>query len=267
MECKSGWEQWFLLRSDAHHDNPHCDWKLERKHLEEAKERGAGIIDNGDLFCSMQGKYDRRSDKSNLRPEHQSGEYLDALVRTAAEFYQPYAANFMLMAKGNHETKIRERHETDLTQRLVERLNTETKSNILASGYGGWVRFMFRRGTFCDSRILYHHHGHGGGGPVTRGIIQTNRYSVWNPDADFVLTGHTHDEWILPIPRQRISDLGKPYHDEQLHIRPPGYKDAWGDGHEGWEVEKALGPKTKGAAWLRFYYRNDEIHSEVTRAK
>jgi hypothetical protein len=26
----SGWEQWFLLSSDRHHDNPECDQKLER---------------------------------------------------------------------------------------------------------------------------------------------------------------------------------------------------------------------------------------------
>jgi hypothetical protein len=94
---------WFLLRSDAHHDNPHCDRDLEKKHLDEALECGAGILDCGDLFCAMQGKYDRRACKSSLRPEHQTGEYLDALVNTAADFYQPYAKNWICFGQGNHE--------------------------------------------------------------------------------------------------------------------------------------------------------------------
>lgn len=97
------WEQWFLLRSDAHHDNPHCLQDLELEHLELARERGAGVIDAGDLFCAMQGKYDKRASKSCLRPEHQVDDYLDALVRTAADFYQPFAHNFVVIADGNHE--------------------------------------------------------------------------------------------------------------------------------------------------------------------
>ena len=51
-----GWEQWFLLSSDRHHDNAHADQKLEKRHLDQARERAAGIIDVGDLFCGLQGK-------------------------------------------------------------------------------------------------------------------------------------------------------------------------------------------------------------------
>lgn len=265
-EAKSGWEQWFLLRSDVHHDNPHCDQALEKKHLDQAKQRGAGIIDAGDLFCAMQGKYDKRADKSSLRPEHQDGKYLDRLVETAGEFYEPYAGNFLVLGRGNHETAIYRRCETDLTDRLVERLKTLAGSSIQSGGYGGWVRFMFTRGKFCTSRLLHYYHGTGGGGPVTRGVIQTNRLAVFNPDPHIILTGHTHDEWIVPIRRQRISAAGVPYHDEQVHVRTPGYKDAWKNGASGWEVEKMIGPKPKGAAWLRFYYERNDVQFEITRA-
>jgi len=265
---KAGWEQWFLLRSDVHHDNPHCDQKLERKHLDQAKERGAGIIDAGDLMCCMQGKWDKRADKSAMRPEHQHGDYLDKLVSTAADFYEPYAANFLMIGRGNHETAIRKNHETDLTERLVERLNDRCKTKIQAGGYGGWIRFLFTiHQTTRFSKLLHYYHGTGGGGPVTRGVIQTNRMAVFTPDADFILTGHTHDEWYVPIQRHRLNDAGVPYQDEQLHIRTPGYKDAWRDGSHGWEVERCLGPKPIGAAWLRFWMVNKTIYSEVTRAK
>ena len=64
---------WVLLTSDRHHDNPHCNQELEKKHLDQAVEREAVIIDYGDLFCAMQGKYDRRHSKDDIRPEHQSG--------------------------------------------------------------------------------------------------------------------------------------------------------------------------------------------------
>ncbi len=268
MDVSTGWEQWFLLTTDVHWDNPKCDQKLHTKHLEQAVDRGAGVIDNGDWFCAMQGKYDKRSDKSAMRPEHQRGDYLDSLVRTSADYLAPYADHLILCGQGNHETGVLKAHETNLTERLVERLNIGRKSKTYLGGYGGWVRFLFKvYKTQCESRVLHHFHGTGGGGPVTRGVIQTNRMAVFNPDADVVFTGHTHDEWCVPIARQRISSAGVPFHDEQIHVRAPGYKDAWGDGNGGWEVEKMLGPKPKGAAWLRFFYEDKTIKVDVTRAK
>ena len=39
---KAGWEQWFLLMSDVHWDNPHCNRDLFHKHLKQARERGPG---------------------------------------------------------------------------------------------------------------------------------------------------------------------------------------------------------------------------------
>lgn len=267
-----GWEQWILLRTDAHHDNPHCDQRTEKKHLDQAVERNALIIDNGDLFCSMQGKYDKRSSKDAMRPEHQNGNYLDRLVETAADFYSPYADNWLLFGQGNHETKILQNHETNLTERLVERINVAQEKKkkthrVFMGGYGGWVRFQFERARHRSTRTLYHYHGTGGGGPVTRGTIQTNRLAVYNPDADVIFTGHTHDEWCLTIARQRLTTNGIPYHDEQLHIRAPGYKDSWGDGYAGWEVERGLAPRPIGSAWLRLVNEEDVIRIEATRAK
>jgi len=265
-------EFWILLRSDAHHDNPKCDWDMERRHLQQAKERNAPIIDNGDLFCAMQGKWDKRSDKAAMRPEHQGGNYLDLLVEEAADFYKPYASQWAIIGKGNHETAIRKQHETDLTERLVSRLQS-FGSPVQGSGYGGYVRLNFIESPNKHHKTiwLHHYHGTGGGGPVTRGTIQTNRLAVMHPDAHIVLTGHTHDEWVMPIPRQRVTRFGRPYHDEQLHIRVPGYKDAWGDGDSGWEVERMLGPKNLGAAWLyvRCYRDGDhrEVEIEARRAK
>jgi len=117
-----GWSQEFLLRSDAHHDNAHTNQRLEAIHLEEALDRKAGILDIGDLHCAMQGKWDKRASTDGCRPEQREGRYLDSLVECAAEFYEPYAANWLLMSPGNHEGSILKRHETDLTERTAERL-------------------------------------------------------------------------------------------------------------------------------------------------
>jgi hypothetical protein len=267
FDVKAGWEQWLLLRSDVHHDNPKCNQELEKRHLDEAKKRNALIIDNGDLFCAMQGKYDKRSDKEALRPEHQHGNYLDALVDTTAEFYKPYLDNFCVIGRGNHETHIRKYHETDLTDRLVAIMRANG-SPVQSSGYGGWVRFQFVQSKKVLKVLwLWHFHGSGGGGPVTRGTIQTSRIAVFTPDADIVLTGHTHDDWIVPIPRQRITPHGRVFRDEQLHIRAPGYKDAWGDAFGGWETEKMLGPKCMGSVWLRLSWdaTASRVITEATR--
>jgi hypothetical protein len=281
---------WVLLTSDRHHDNPHCNQDLEKKHLDEAKERNAVILDYGDLFCAMQGKFDRRASKDDIRPEHQHGNYLDRLVATATDFYAPYADNFAVMGPGNHETAMLKHHETNLTERLVERLNMATGSEIKTGGYSGWVKFKFWYGkeSLAEHDVtaegsgmqksmasvnLWYHHGYGGDAPVTKGTIQTGRQSVYVPDAHIVCTGHTHNEWIFPITRIRIKDSGLIYHDEQLHLKTPGYKEEYEDGYGGWHIERGGPPKPNGAMWLRFFWlkSNDPktrgIQYEVTRAK
>jgi hypothetical protein len=79
----AGWEGWVLLSSDRHHDNKLSVWELERKHLDLALQRKALVIDSGDLFCAMQGKYDKRSNLDQVRPEHRYNDYLNRLTQSA----------------------------------------------------------------------------------------------------------------------------------------------------------------------------------------
>jgi hypothetical protein len=130
------------------------------------------------------------------------------------------------------------------------------------------VRFLVRkkgqRQLVAGSVVMYMHHGYGGGGPVTRGTIQTARMAVYLPDADLIWTGHTHDEWIMPIQRARLSVHGRPYLDRVLHVRSPGYKDEFSE-QNGWAVEKGMPPKPKGALWLRFWMENLRKKGVATR--
>jgi predicted phosphodiesterase len=267
-DVRDGWEQYVLLQSDEHWDNPHCKRELYAKHLGEAVERRAPVIKYGDLFCAMQGKWDKRSNKNDVRPEHQNGDYLDSLVTTAAEWHRPYAEVIAVVGAGNHETGVLKHHETNLTERFTQALRTlEPSSPVRTGGFSGWVRFMFTiQGTQRQSQTLWYHHGYGGGGPVTRDVIQSSRRAVY-ADADIICTGHTHDEWVMPIRRIRLSHQGVIQHVEQLHIKTPGYKEEYGDGFGGFHIERGGPPKPTGAIWLRFYYEGKKVHVEPRRAQ
>ena len=263
----AGWEQWVLLASDRHHDNPHCDRRLEKEHLDTALERRAVILDFGDLFCAMQGKYDPRSSMDDVRPEDVGEDYLDRIVKHAARDYGAYAQNFLLIGKGNHETNIRKRHGTDLTSNLVHRLNSDHGGNCNIGGIGGWVRFMFQvHGTRRHSVRLKYHHGSGGAAPVTRGTIKTNRMAVYLPDADIVVTGHTHNAYYLPRARERLTHGGKITRDLVHFVQTPGYKEEYGDGSSGFHNEGQRDPRPIGCFWLRFFFSVGRVEMEITQA-
>ena len=261
-EIALGWEQWILLRADAHHDSPYCARELEHKHLNKAKEREALIFDFGDLFDAMQGKFDPRRDMDDVRSEDAKINYYDLIVDHAAEEYKPYADQWVLFTKGNHETAVLKNTNHDLTTALVRSIG----SGIIG-GYGGWVKLMFSiNGTKRYSLNIKYFHGAGGGGPVTRGTIQSNRQSVYLPDADIVVNGHTHDSWVLPIARERLNTAGRVKRDLVWHVRVPGYKDDYADGTKGFQVERWGPPKPLGCCWLRLFCdepRNGKINVEA----
>lgn len=240
---------YYLLISDLHWDNPHCDRALLKRHLDLALERNAVIMVFGDLFCAMQGKYDPRGNKASIRPEHNVANYLDAIVDDAVQWFKPYAQNIGLITPGNHETSILRRLETDLTERLANGLG------VMRGNYAGWVFLDFRRtDTTFYRKVLSYHHGYGGGGAVTKDIIQASRKAVYLPDADIVVSGHTHDRWVFPIQRVRISSHGNQTLEEQLHLKLGTYKDEYLAGN-GWAVERGLPPKATGGMWLKGSYQ------------
>ncbi len=261
-----GWEQWFLLRSDVHLDNAYCDQALVRAHLDLARQRRAGVLDFGDNFCAMQGKWDKRADASQFRPELRVPDYLDALVRYHAAFYQPYADLFLLLSPGNHEGSIAERHQTDLTERLAERLRAAGGAPHVGS-YQGWVRFQFEwHSTKRTVRTLRYTHGYGGGGPVTKDLVQTNRQLAYTEGADLLVSGHTHDAWEMTQRRETLDCNGKPVYRDVACLKLGGYKDEFAPG-AGWAVTRGLAPKPLGAYWLRFYREDQQLCFDVQRAK
>lgn len=242
----------FLLRSDAHHDAVACDRELEMKHLLEAKKRGAYILDIGDLFDCMQGRYDKRSDRSALREEYRHGQYFNRLIDVAVERYAPFADRWLLMSRGNHETAIAKHNDFDLTEQLYARLKPNAPHLQLGT-YAGFVRLKVRRKPASSNCMLIaYHHGFGGSAPVTRGVIQSNRMAISYPDADLVWSGHTHTEFYVSVARQRVTRINQVERGEQVHIKSPGYKEDTLKG-EGWAVEKGFMPGSLGAWWMRVW--------------
>lgn len=259
-------EWWILCQSDEHQDNPDCDRSLLKKHHELALERQAPILKYGDYYCVMQGKFDRRQDRSKVRPEHQCGDYLDAIVRTGADLLEPYAHHIVMLGRGNHEQAIYKHHETDITERTCQVLRDRTGAPIQAGGYGGWIRLMFESPSRGRRRSINGHyfHGAGGGGPVTKGVIQTNRRqdSIY---ADFYLGGHVHEAWTVRRSRAELNNMNRVTQRDCLHVCTPGYKNEFKDGNGGWHVETGKPPKPKGCVWLRFerYGKAGDIHMQA----
>lgn len=220
----------------------------------------------------MQGKYDKRSSKAAVRPEHQVDNYLDAVVNTGADFYEPFAHSFVCFAIGNHEQALASRHETQIIDRLVGILNARTGSSIYTGGFSGFVIFSFAYqggGKDRTTRVVLHYdHGYGGGGAITDDMIQHHRRAVYLPDADIVISGHTHSAWTRELSRVRLSHNGVIRHDIQTHIKLPTYKDEYGDGYGGWHVETGKTPRPLGGWWLRFYWdrESQRVLYQVIRA-
>jgi len=264
---QSGFEQWILVTSDRHWDSVHSDRRMQKRHLDEAVERNALVIDLGDLFDAMSGRYDGRGDKSSIRSELQGADYFTRLVDTSTEWFAPYAPSILMLGTGNHEQAIVKHNEINLTWHLARQLNAMHGGDIHLGKYAGWIKFQFRSNqrTYRNSVWTYYHHGAGGAAPVSRGVIQTNRRAVYLPDAHVVISGHTHQTWLVPVARERVSDGGTVYQDTQMHVSVPSYKRT--SRREGWEVEKGMAPTETGAVWWRLVYRNQEILSEFTWAR
>lgn len=239
-----------LLQFDEHWDNPHSNQELIAKHMQEAVDEGAPIIKGGDQLCLMQGRYDPRRSRDDIRPEHDAPNYIDKIVEGYGDFCEFAAPNIAFMGRGNHELSILRHLETDVIERVGERLRA-AGSSVVTGGIGGWIICKIRVSkTNKISVPIFYTHGTGGGGPVTKGVIGTNRRAVYLPDAQVVISGHIHEEWVVTLCRDRLSKQGRVYQDEQVHICSATYKDEYDPPASTWHTQVGRPPKPIGGTWL-----------------
>ena len=256
-----------LLLSDLHWDNPHCDRALLTRHLNQARDKGARILLNGDTFCAMAGKYDPRASKEGIRPEHQVNNYLDALVDSAVEWFRPWADLIDFVGYGNHETSILKRQETDLCARFVRDLNAAVPgAAVQLGGYGGWYVARMYDGTARVSFKMKYMHGYGGGGPVTKGIIQHTRMNTAIHGADALWMGHVHENYEQESAMEVLTNDYRVQLRPVLNLRTATYKEEYHQGLGGWHVEKGSPGKSLGGRWLNLERRRENGRHYVAAA-
>jgi hypothetical protein len=261
-----------LIATDVHFDNPKCRRDILKKDLDEAMEKGARVIFPGDLFCLMQGKWDPRSSKTDLLPQHQVTHYLDAVIEEAAEWFAPYASIIDVVGYGNHETSISRRHETDVLARFVQLLNHNAgldEHKVRTGAYGGWYVTSLTRGNTRTRRSykMKYYHGSGGGAPVTKGTIQHNRMSTFVQGADCIVMGHVHNDYEVTYSVETLDAQHRIQKKDLLMIRSPTYKDEYfnlskGPGTFGWHVERGAPPKPIGGRWLEINWMRRQLDNK-----
>lgn len=252
-------ENRIALLSDIHWDNPKCDRKMLKRHLDYCLEQNIPVFINGDLFCLMQGKGDKRGNKSDILPEHNNAKYLDSIVETAVDWFSPYASILTVIGYGNHETSIIKYQETDILQRFVDLLNYKTKSSVYTGGYGGWLVLRYQLlGNTQMSKTLKYFHGSGGGGIVTKGAINLTRALESYENMDIFIMGHIHENSSRNDVRDAVQyNQGKRCYElqqKQIHLAIIGtYKEEYGDGSQGWHVERGAPIKPIGGRILTLH--------------
>jgi len=263
VDCKgegfSSWEQWMLLRSDAHSDSSKCDRALEEKHLTEARERNAIICDLGDCLDLMQGSSDRRQCKSALRSSQLAAAYFDKVIEEAADRYAEYSPWWALLGQGNHESAWLKHHECCPTTNLVRAIKgLNPASQMGAGGYGGWLKVRVNLNNCKLTWTMRYAHGSGGGAQMSMGVLDSRRMLSWIEGADVVAYGHNHHSNVVGISREYLETRNGVYEVRNRHcdvIRCGSYKRDWGDGSGGWIVEKGTGPAPIRAKWIRLFVR------------
>lgn len=252
-----------LMASDIHFDNPKCDRDLFFKHLDKAKKVGAKVFINGDFFCMMQGKYDPRRSKKDVRPEHNKANYIDAVIDEAVDTMSPYADNIAFIGEGNHETAILKAQETDVLARFVDKMNERNKTNIIKGGYRGWLilrKLINTKHSKATPYKIYYNHGFGGGGEMSHGTLQHTRSNVYIENADAIWMGHVHSCYILPTRTEYLDNNGsyKVKNRTVYNLRTSTYKEEFEGAAGGYHIEKGRPPKVLGSIFCSIEKYRDE---------
>ena len=250
-----------FVSADHHWDNKSTNLKLLGSHLGECLAGNIPAFIFGDLYCAMQGKWDRRADQEQLREEHRGNNYLDLLKSTSYKWYRPFSPIIAAITLGNHEGSILQHHQTNLAECLVERLH-DYGSPCLYGGYTGFICINVKDSRRPQNIYMFWHHGYGGGGEITRGMIDNSR-TRGQYLADIYVSGHIHrrnqDENVVIYPTTH-GDIKKK---TQWFLRCGAYKE---EESNLWHTTKGRSARPLGGWWIDFKYNrgstsNDHIHN------
>lgn len=264
VERRGGYEH-FLFISDIHYDSVKCDRDLLHRHLDEARELGAGVFIFGDLFDLMQGRFDPRGNYADLRPEYKSCTYVDEVIQDVGEKLSKYADVIKFISKGNHETNIEKRMMVSPIDRVAQIINA-AGGRVEVGGYAGWLCVNAHRNNSGKRRFnVHYHHGYGGGAKRSKGVLGIDIDQKDFPDADLILRGHDHQKWYHPVTIDRITAQCKLEKRSVHHMRLGSYKKL-GDRYAGWATEKNFSTPRLGGWWAKLQERRDDFIWQVREA-
>lgn len=249
----AGWQYKILAMFDQHFDSDKCRKDLLEGGLKKAVKGGHPIIFGGDMLDVMQSRHDpRRSRGENLS---NNAKYLNYITDECAEFLKPYAEYVIAWFMGNHETSVLRNNDYDIVHAIVRKLKDSTGAQIHQMNYSGYLLVNFNYGKRSNNgkRIIWVHHGYGGNAPVTKGTTHVIRRASAYPDADVLVTGHTHDCWTMPHAQETLTQMGVINKRIQWHLQVPSLKDETRKKKgAGWGVEKGFTPQANGYGWIVF---------------
>lgn len=252
----------FLIASDIHFDNPKCKRELFFSHLDRIRKKGGKAYIIGDLFCFMQGKYDPRRAKGDIREEHNKNNYIDAVIDDTVNILSAYADVIVFVSDGNHETAILKNLETDTLERFVNKFNERNKTSVIKGGYRGWI--IIRKETAKNefvSHKIYYHHGYGGGGEMTKGILQHSRMNMHIEGADAIVMGHVHESYVQVGKTAYFDNNPNAYCEKDRvvwNIRSACYKEEFADTNGGFHIERGRPPKPLGGVYASLDVERNE---------
>ena len=239
-----------LFLSDIHIDNPWCERRLLKAHLDQAVSDNAVILIAGDLFDAMQGPKDPRQSYRELKESLKGTNYFDRVLDDAVDFFMPYRANLGMVGYGNHEYSVLRHNGTDLIQRFVGTMRRDG-SPVVAGGYGGFVRLSFFSilKTPDATMWIYYNHGAGGDAPVSQGAMQTARQAAWLRNCDLVWNGHNHKSYVMSQSTLEPNNKDNIRQGLIYFIRTPGYKNEMREPAHGFAASRNMSPTPRGCVW------------------
>lgn len=176
-----------LFSADWQLGSVNCDEQRITKDLELARKRGSDIILVGDIFDGIFPTDRRYRPSCVAKWLRDTDDHAGAALRRARELLEPVARQVRLVAGGNHEEHVIERHSVDLTKGLCERL-----PNAVPGGYCGYVTY---RAAGVQPYVIHYDHG-SGGDSQNKGILNATRKSMHHT-FDMYVTGHLHNRWCV----------------------------------------------------------------------
>ena len=244
--------------SDLHLDSPYTDLKKLKKLFDDAQKNQYKIVIIGDLLDVMGGKYDRRTTKGDIKPEHNTDNYINSVCESAADFLAPYIDDILLITAGNHEREIDKRMECYLLEFIDLYLHKKTGKSInWTQDYAGYIRLHGKRknaGESCPTTIFYNH-GKDGNATMSFGVLNVKRNAAVI-DADIIVMGHIHKNFSLPLNRLYLSNRGIIKVKEQLHLQLGTSKESKGTDYFG--ARKGFDPASTSFYDVDFYLKANE---------